>query len=199
VTHELTHGFDDVGRRYDQKGRLHNWWQPNSVLPCSPCRHVYVLTKLNRYDQNGRLHNWWQPKDVVAFKKRAECLKDYYSQLQVDGKNVDGSLTLAENIADNGGIKISFEAFLQLMQGKGTPATDADKQLFFLSWGQTWCSVQRKKTARLALEDDVHAPDKYRVNGPLTQYGEFADAWSCNAKAIMAPPNRCGQGYGPVW
>ena len=164
--HELTHGFDDVGRRYDQ---------------------------------NGRLHNWWQPQDVVAFKKRADCLKEYYSDLQVDGKNVDGSLTLAENIADNGGIKISFEAFLQLMQSKGTPATDADKQLFFLSWGQTWCSVQRKKTARLALEDDVHAPDKYRVNGPLTQYGEFADAWSCNAKAIMAPPNRCGQGYGPVW
>lgn len=59
--------------------------------------------------------------------------------------------------------------------------------------------VQRKKTARLALEDDVHAPDKYRVNGPLTQYKEFADAYQCTDKAIMAPPNRCGQGYGPVW
>jgi len=54
----------------------------------------------------------------------------------VDGKNVDGDLTLAENIADNGGIKISYEAFVQLEQSKGKPATESDKQLFFLSWGQ---------------------------------------------------------------
>jgi len=166
MAHELTHGFDNVGRRYDQ---------------------------------NGRLHNWWSSKDVVAFKKRADCLKIYYSDFSIDGKPVDGDLTLAENIADNGGIKISYEAFLQLQQSKGTPATDSDKQLFFLSWGQTWCSVQRKKTERLALENDVHAPDKFRVNGPLTQYAEFSTAWKCTDKAIMAPPNRCGLGYGPVW
>ena len=61
------------------------------------------------------------------------------------------------------------------------------------------CSVQRKQTARLALEQDVHAPDKYRVLGPLTQYGEFAKAYQCSDKAIMNPPNRCGKGFGPVW
>ena len=110
MAHELTHGFDNVGRRYDQ---------------------------------NGRLHNWWAPTDVVAFKKRADCLKIYYSSFTVGGHNVDGDLTLAENIADNGGIKISYEAFLELEQSKGRPATEADKQLFFLSWGQTWCSVSR--------------------------------------------------------
>lgn len=164
--HELTHGFDNVGRRYDE---------------------------------HGRLHNWWTPTDVVHFKQRADCLKIFYSDYTVDGKNVDGDLTLAENIADNGGVKIAFEAFQQMMEGKGTPASDADRQLFFLSWGQTWCSVQRKKTARLALEDDVHAPDRFRVMGPLTQYKEFADAWKCSSKAIMNPPNRCGQGFGPVW
>mmetsp|Transcript_23207 Transcript_23207/g.37239 ORF Transcript_23207/g.37239 Transcript_23207/m.37239 type:complete len:161 (-) Transcript_23207:365-847(-) len=59
------------------------------------------------------------------------------------------------------------------------------------------CSA--KKTQRLALEDDVHAPDKFRVNGPLTQFAEFSNAWKCTDKALMAPPNRCGLGYGPVW
>jgi putative endopeptidase len=115
MAHELTHGFDNVGRRYDQ---------------------------------NGRLHNWWAPADVVAFKKRADCLKIYYGTFQVDGKNVDGDLTLAENIADNGGIKISYEAFLELEQSKGRPASDSDKQLFFLSWGQTWCSVRVSERKR---------------------------------------------------
>jgi len=166
LAHEFTHGFDDVGRRYDM---------------------------------NGRMHNWWSSKDVVAFKYRAKCLSDLYSQYEVDGKHVDGKLTLAENIADNGGVKLSYMSFLEQAKDKEEAITDSDKQLFFLSWGQTWCSVQRKRTARLALENDPHSPDKWRVNGPLSQYQEFADAFQCPDRTRMNPSVRCGSGDGPVW
>ncbi|KAJ1492675.1 hypothetical protein T484DRAFT_1930886 [Baffinella frigidus] len=172
--HEFTHGFDNVGRRYDA---------------------------------TGRMKDWWTPQDVLAFKKRAKCIVDYYSTFTVHGKSVDGEMTLAENIADSGGVKVSYEALLKLHP----KSSEADKQLFFLSWGQTWCSVQRKKTALLALEDDEHAPDSARVNGPLAQYKPFAKAYQCADRAIMNPRARCGDQQllgsnviafahqGPVW
>mmetsp|Transcript_67692 Transcript_67692/g.141120 ORF Transcript_67692/g.141120 Transcript_67692/m.141120 type:complete len:99 (+) Transcript_67692:2-298(+) len=93
------------------------------------------------------------------------------------------------------GVKLSYEALLADGGGK----EDADRQLFFLSWGQTWCSVQRKRSAKLALETDEHSPDRYRVNGPLTQYQAFSDAYQCPTRATMNPRSRCGEGKGPVW
>mmetsp|Transcript_38149 Transcript_38149/g.90131 ORF Transcript_38149/g.90131 Transcript_38149/m.90131 type:complete len:744 (+) Transcript_38149:96-2327(+) len=161
--HEMTHGFDDVGRKYDM---------------------------------NGRRRNWWTPDDVVAFKKRAECLVTEFDNLKVNGRR-----TLAENIADAGGVKLSYEAFLALPPppAPAVPIDDADKQLFFLSWGQTWCSVQRARSAKLALQTDEHAPDKDRVNAPLTQYAPFSDAYQCPTRSNMNPRQRCGGGTGPVW
>ena len=79
--HEFTHGFDDVGRRYDMKGKLHNWW-----------------TKA----------------DVSNFKQRAQCLVDLYTTYTVDGHHLDGQQTLAENIADAGGVKLSHKVGFEL-------------------------------------------------------------------------------------
>jgi len=162
--HEMTHGFDDVGRRYDM---------------------------------NGRMHNWWTTQDVSAFKDRAQCLVTLYDGFEVDGEHVNGKMTLAENIADNGGVKLSYQAWLK--DAGEDDVTDADKQLFFLSWGQTWCSVQRKRTAKLALMNDVHSPDRARVNLPLSQYEPFAEAYSCPDSYTMNPRQKCGNGDGAVW
>jgi len=161
--HEFTHGFDDVGRRYDMKGKLHNWWTPN---------------------------------DVIAFKQRTQCIVDEYETFVVDGTHVNGKQTLAENIADAGGVKLSHKAWRNTLLA---PPPEAEDQLFFLSWGQTWCSVQRKKAMRLSLEQDPHAPDKYRVNGPLSQLNVFSDAFKCTDRAKMNPKNKCGDGKGAVW
>ena len=164
--HEMTHGFDDVGRRYDG---------------------------------NGRLHNWWTSQDVVAFKHRAQCLVDLYTGYHLDGHHVKGKMTLAENIADAGGLKLSYLA-LQSAGALPQPPDLADKQLFFLSWAQTWCSVQREKTAVLALHDDLHAPDRFRVNGAVSEYSPFAEAFQCPVHgAKMNPRTRCGDGDGAVW
>jgi len=161
--HEFTHGFDDVGRRYDMKGKLQDWWTHD---------------------------------DVVAFNQRAQCVVDLYDQYTVDGKHVNGKQTLAENIADAGGVKLAHSAWRDTLS---SAPSEAEDQLFFLSWGQTWCSVQRKKAKLLSLEQDPHAPDKYRVNGPLSQLDVFTKAFQCTNRAKMNPPNKCGGGKGAVW
>jgi len=153
--HEMSHGFDDDGRRYDARGEMKDWWEPATV---------------------------------EGFKKRSGCISSLFSTYKVMNKQVNGKLTLGEDIADAGGIKFAYRAFLAKK-----PRTDAEKRLFFVSFAQTWCEVDRKKSALNSVMTDEHAPGKFRVIGGLTQFSPFAEAFHCPAGAPMAPPEdqRC--------
>jgi len=122
--HEFTHGFDDVGRKFDQNCRRKDWW-PGSV--------------------------------VQEYEDRAECISELYSSYTFYGKHVSGNLTLAEDIADMGGLRLSWRALSTRLGGTINTET---ARLFFAAWGQTWCSVERKAEARMVLRTDQHSPDR---------------------------------------
>jgi predicted metalloendopeptidase len=109
---------------------------------------------------------------VAGFKERSQCIADVFSKFSVLDKRVNGKLTLGEDIADAGGLKFSYRAFMH-----AKPRSQADKRLFFTSFAQTWCEVDRKKSALSSVLTDVHAPGKFRVIGGLTQFKPFAEAF----------------------
>ena len=159
--HELTHGFDDEGRRFDSKGNLREWWSP-------------AVGK--------------------EFEGRAECVaKQFDGYVAVDDLHVNGHLTLGENIADLGGLKLAFKAWKD-SGAAGTPAVSGqftDEQLFFLGHAQSWCSATRPENARRRVVSDPHSPPQFRVNGPLSNSPEFAKAWQCAPKQKMVRENAC--------
>jgi putative endopeptidase len=167
VGHELTHGFDDQGRRFDARGNLTDWWTP----------------AVNE-----------------EFDRRARCVVDQYADYVVDPAvpdvKVNGQLTLGENIADLGGLKLAFAAYQASRGGRGPEASVAGftpEQAFFLAQAQVWCTAIRPENARLRAATDPHAPPRWRVNGPLSNLMEFREAFSCPAGSAMvrAAEKRC--------
>ena len=148
-----------------------------------------------QYDADGNQKNWWQPDDLTQFQARGKCLADQYSTFEVlPGKNVNGQLTLGENIADLGGIKHAFLAYKKLREG-ADKAYVADglteDQQFFVAVGQAWCSKDREAEALRRLTVDPHSPPRWRVNGALRNLPQFAAAFGCKAGAPMAPTATC--------
>jgi putative endopeptidase len=162
VGHELTHGFDDEGRKFNASGNLDDWWTPSV----------------------GR-----------EFERRAACLVDQFQGYQAEGEaNVDGHLTLGENIADLGGLRLALAAWRASGAGKqgGPPiAGFTPDQAFFLAFAQSWCTSVRPETARLRARIDPHSPPRWRVDGPLSDLPEFQHAFSCPAGSPMVRANRC--------
>jgi putative endopeptidase len=161
IGHELTHGFDDEGRKFDAQGNL---------------------------------TDWWTEADAKEFEKRAACIADEYSGFTVAGDvHLNGQLTLGENTADNGGVRIALMA-LEDTLGK-TPAPPRDgftpQQRFFLGWGQIWCESSTEQSARLRAQTDPHSPGRYRVNGVVSNMPEFQKAFNCAPKAPMVRENAC--------
>jgi endothelin-converting enzyme/putative endopeptidase len=162
VGHELTHGFDDQGRKFDAHGNLTDWWSK----PVSD-----------------------------EFDRRAECVVKQYSAYPViDDVKLDGKLTLGENIADLGGLTLSYAAYRASRAGKPEEAPvggfSADQQ-FFLAHAQAWCAQIRPENARLRAATDAHSSARWRVNGPLSNLGEFAAAFQCRPGAPMVRAERC--------
>ncbi|HSM87147.1 MAG TPA: M13 family metallopeptidase, partial [Candidatus Limnocylindrales bacterium] len=150
----------------------------------------------SQFDAQGNLHNWWTPQDEKAFKERTQCLVDEYdSFVAVDDVHVRGKLTLGENTADNGGLRIALMALLAGMPNdKQVPAKldgYSPTQRLFLGWGQVWCQNQRPQFARLLAQTNEHSPGKYRVNGVVQNMPEFQKAWGCKAGQPMVRQNAC--------
>jgi endothelin-converting enzyme/putative endopeptidase len=162
VGHELTHGFDDRGRKYDAKGNLADWWTPAAA---------------------------------AEFERRAGCVERQYSAyVAIDDVKVNGKLTLGENIADLGGLKLAFAAYTRSRQGKPPEPPVAGftpEQQLFLAHGQAWCAQIRPENARLRAVTDPHSPAQWRVNGPLSNLPEFAQAFQCKAGDPMVRAERC--------
>jgi putative endopeptidase len=161
IGHELTHGFDDQGRKFDALGNL---------------------------------RDWWTAQDAAEFEKRATCLADEYSAfVAVEDVHLNGRLTLGENTADNGGLRIAYMAFLDTSADATGGAVDGftPAQRFFLGNAQAWCANVSEEAARLRAQTNEHSLPKYRVNGVVSNMPEFQKAFSCPAGAPMVRDNAC--------
>jgi endothelin-converting enzyme/putative endopeptidase len=161
IGHELTHGFDDQGRKFDPQGNL---------------------------------RDWWSPEDAKEFEKRAECfIQEYSAFTPLENVHLNGKLTLGENTADNGGLRLAFMALMDSLDGKSQPKIDGftPEQRFFLAWGQVWCQNVRPEAARLRAQTDPHSPGQYRVNGVLQNMPEFQQAFSCKVGQPMVRAPAC--------
>lgn len=149
-----------------------------------------------QYDKNGNLNHWWNNKTVDRFKQRTKCVVDQYNKFKINGKNINGNQTLGENIADNGGLKAAYHAYLELMKGqpepKKLPGLNLNhKQLFFVAFAQVWCSTVTKEATNLEIEKDSHSPAKFRVIGAVSNLKEFSDEFQCKPGTKMNPKSKC--------
>jgi putative endopeptidase len=147
-----------------------------------------------QFDPQGNMNDWWSPKDADAFETRAQCFVDEYSQFPVLGDlKLNGKLTLGENTADNGGLRIAYMALMNTLAGKVPPKQDGftAQQRFFLGWGQIWCDNSRDEVKRLRAQTDPHSIDKDRVNGTVSNMLEFRDAFGCKEGQPMVRQKAC--------
>ncbi|CAF3726969.1 unnamed protein product [Rotaria sp. Silwood1] len=167
IGHEITHGFDDSGRQYDKDG--------------------------NRI-------SWWTPETIAKFNERKQCIIDQYSRYVVTQINMtlNGFQTQGENIADNGGIKESFYAYQNWVQthpnmDKQLPGLSdySAEQLFFINYGQIWCSKMTDANALNRILTGVHSPGEFRVRGPTSNFHEFDRVFKCTPGQNNSQVNKC--------
>jgi putative endopeptidase len=147
-----------------------------------------------QYDDKGNLRDWWTEADAKAFDALADCLvKQYGGYTAVDDVKVNGKLTLGENTADNGGLRISYMALMDMQAGKQPAPVDGftGDQRFFLGWAQVWCQNQTPESLRQRALTDPHSPAPDRVNGAVANMPEFRRAFSCKDGSPMAPMKSC--------
>jgi putative endopeptidase len=150
IGHELTHGFDDQGSMFDSEGNMKNWWT----------------------DQDS--------KNFEAKTKRLSAQFSAFVAIDSMNLHVNGDLTLGENIADLGGLTISYFAYQHSLIGKPAPAKIdgfTGNQRFFISWAQSWRNSMRPNALINQVKTNPHSPAKFRVLGPLSNIQEFYDAF----------------------
>ena len=150
-----------------------------------------------QFDAQGNLRDWWTPEDANAFTQRADCLVEQYdSYVPVDDVHLNGKLTLGENTADNGGLRIALMALLNTMaEEKHTPDGRIDgftpEQRVFLGFGQGWCAQLRPEMLRTMALTNEHSTPVFRVNGVVSNMPEFRKAFGCKAGRPMVRANAC--------
>ncbi len=147
IGHEMGHGFDDQG---------------------------------SKYDGEGNLENWWTDEDREKFTERTQTLIDQFAKFEVfDDLNVNGELTLGENIGDLAGLTISYRAYQISLNGKEAPVLDGmtGDQRFFMGIGQVWRYKATDEAQRNRVMTDPHSPPRFRVNGTLPNMPEFVAAF----------------------
>lgn len=150
-----------------------------------------------QFDADGNLKDWWGPSTNAEFERRASCVEKQFDGYKVLGEKVNGKLTLGENIADLGGVKLSFAALIEY--AKKTPFAPAEggadaatpEQRFYLGYAQSWCGKYRDEMMRVLVATNPHSPPQYRVNGPLSNLPSFAKAFSCTRGQPMARKDAC--------
>jgi putative endopeptidase len=170
IGHEMTHGFDDEG---------------------------------SKYDGLGNLREWQTAEDRKNFTERTDCVADEYSNFEAapaqgdtPAQKLNGKLTLGENTADNGGLRIAYLALLDTLAAEGKTINDkvdgfTEKQRYFLGFAQVWCQNQTDQSARQSALTDPHSPGRWRVNGSVQNFDEFGKAFSCSQGKPMNPVKSC--------
>jgi putative endopeptidase len=170
IGHEMTHGFDDEG---------------------------------SKYDGNGNLREWQTPEDRKAFTERTECEAKEYdgflaapAQGDTPAQYLNGHLTLGENTADNGGLRIAYAALLDTLAQEGKSIDEkidgfTEAQRYFIGFAQVWCQNVQDAAARRNAIVDPHSPGQWRVNGTVQNFDEFGKAFGCRKGQPMYPVNSC--------
>jgi endothelin-converting enzyme/putative endopeptidase len=146
-----------------------------------------------QFDAAGNLRDWWTPSDGKEFESRAACFVDQYAAYSpVADVKLNGKLTLGENTADNGGLRIALMAYVATA-GRTAGVVDGftPEQRVFMGWGQVWCENRRPEFERLQAQTNAHSPGRYRVNGVVSNMPEFQKAFSCPAGAPMVRATQC--------
>jgi hypothetical protein len=141
-----------------------------------------------RFDARGNLHDWWTAQDAKNFDNRAQCLVDEYNGFTaVDDVHVNGKLTLGENTADNGGLRLALAAYLATAAAQPDRTIDGftPEQRLFIGCAQIWCENSRRSDPA-ARANESHSPGRFRTNGAVSNVPEFAKAFSCKADAPMS-------------
>ncbi|MGH9584769.1 MAG: M13 family metallopeptidase, partial [Bryobacteraceae bacterium] len=150
-----------------------------------------------QYDASGNLRDWWQKSDEVRFEKLAKCFENEYSAFSpVPGVHLNGKLTLGENTADNGGVRLAYLALLGDLARKDIPVQKKENgytksQQFFLAYAQAWCENMRPEYARLLAQTDPHSMPRFRVNGVVSNMSQFDQAFGCKAGDKMHVVHAC--------
>ncbi len=170
IGHEMTHGFDDQGSKFDGAGNLREWQTPD---------------------------------DRKAFTARTECVASEYNNFEAapargdtPAQDLNGHLTLGENTADNGGLRIAYMALMEALAAQGQSIDEkvdgyTEAQRYFISFAQVWCQNQTDAAARQAALVDPHSPGKWRVNGTVENFDGFGKAFGCKKGQPMYPVNSC--------
>ncbi len=143
-----------------------------------------------QYDSQGNLRNWWTDADARGYQERAERIAKQYDGYEVlPGLHINGHQTLGENIADVGGLRLSYEAYKLATRGRPQEPVDGftPQQRFFIAFAQEWRSNDRPELVRLLLGSDVHSPERWRVLGPVAHFPEFRQAFGCAEPAETWP------------
>ena len=147
-----------------------------------------------KFDEHGNLRDWWTPQDSARFEEGAKCFVEEYSHfVVVDDKRLNGQLTLGENLADNGGLRLAYAALQRQLAGKPIQNLDglSPEQRFFLAFAETQCGNVTDQTARNRLLTDPHSPGRWRVNGTVRNMAEFQKAFACKVTDPMVSPHPC--------
>ncbi len=149
----------------------------------------------SQFDGDGNLANWWEESTRERFKSRTQCMVEQYDGYEVlPGVRLNGKLTLGENIADAGGVKLAFLAYRQMRENAAeiylAEGLNEDQQ-FFVSVGQVWCTKYRPEFAKLRATTDYHAQPNWRVNGALANTPVFGEVFQCPQGAPMRPEKPC--------
>jgi len=149
----------------------------------------------SQFAADGNLQSWWEPETRERFEQKTQCIVDQYGRYEpVPGVALNGKLTLGENIADNGGVKLAFDAF-KAMRGTDDTRLVADgfseEQQFFLAVAQAWCTNATEDVQRMLATVDPHSPPRFRVNGSLSNQPHFWEAFACEPGTKMRPADAC--------
>jgi predicted metalloendopeptidase len=162
IGHEMTHGFDDEGRKFDAQGNL---------------------------------SDWWTAEDSKKFEAKTSCVVDQYGAYEpLPGVKLNGKLTLGENTADNGGVRLATMALDELKKGGKVPADVngfTPEQRLYLGFAQVWCQNSTEESLRMLAQVDPHSAARFRVLGPLSNTPEFGKAFSCKPGDAMMPVKTC--------
>lgn len=150
-----------------------------------------------QFDAKGNLKDWWQKRDGEQFQKLADCFVNEYGGFSpTPGVELNGKLTLGENTADNGGIRLAYMALLDNLAKRSIPVTKkadgfTQSQQFFIGYGQLWCENVRPERARVWAQTDPHSPGKFRTNGVVSNLPAFSEAFGCKAGDKMYAARGC--------
>ena len=170
IGHEMTHGFDDSGSQYDGKGNL---------------------------------REWQTAEDRKKFTERTDCEVAEYGSFEAapakgdtPAQKLNGKLTLGENTADNGGLRIAYMALLDTLAAQGKTIDDkidgyTEAQRYFIGFAQVWCQNQTDESARQSALTDTHSPGRWRVNGTVQNFDGFGKAFGCTKGQPMYPASSC--------